>query len=98
MKLSELAGKPQLVKVELDTEEIIEEYGESLEFWTWDRQPMKQFVKLANINEGNFDSVMDSVRDLVLDDKGKPIITKEVTLPTKILMQVVGKVVETLGK
>lgn len=98
MKLSDLASKPKLIKVELDTKEVIKEYGEALEFWTWDRQPMKQFVKLAQINNDNFDTIMDSVRDLVLDEKGEQIITDEVTLPTAILMQVVGKVVETLGK
>lgn len=98
MKLSDLASKPKLIKVELDTKEVIKEYGEALEFWTWDRQPMKQFVKLAQIDNDNFDTIMDSVRDLVLDEKGEQIITDEVTLPTAILMQVVGKVVETLGK
>lgn len=98
MKLSDLASKPKLIKVELDTKEVIKEYGEALEFWTWDRQPMKQFVKLAQINNDNFDTIMDSVRDLVLNEKGEQIITDEVTLPTSILMQVVGKVVETLGK
>ena len=98
MKLSELASKPKLIKVELNTKEITKEYGEALEFWTWDRQPMKQFVKLANISDDNFDTIMDSVRDLVLDEHGNAIITDEVTLPTAVLMQVIGKVVETLGK
>jgi hypothetical protein len=98
MKLAELASKPKLIKVELTSKEIVKEYGEALEFWTWDRQPMKQFVKLANIEGSNFDTIMDSVRDLVLDEDGNQIITEEVTLPTTVLMQVIGKVVETLGK
>jgi hypothetical protein len=98
MKLSELAGEPKLVEVSLDTEEIVAEYGEPLVFWTWDRQPMNVFVKLASVGNDNISDIMNTVIDIVLDENGKPIITKKKTLPTKVLMQVVGKVVELLGK
>jgi hypothetical protein len=40
MKLEKLASKPQLIKLIIDDAEIIEEFGEPLEFWTWDRQPI----------------------------------------------------------
>jgi len=98
MKLSELAGEPTLIEVVLDSEEVIEEYGEALTFHTWDRQPMDVFVKLASISDNDMGNIMETVTQIVLDEKGKPIINKKVTLPTKILMQVVGKVVELLGK
>jgi len=67
-------------------------------FWTWDRQPMNVFVKLASVGNDNISDIMNTVIDIVLDENGKPIITKKKTLPTKVLMQVVGKVVELLGK
>ena len=98
MKLAELAGKPKLIKITLDDEAIVEEFNEPLEFHTWDRQPMAQFVKLASIDDGNFESIIEVVQELVLDEKGKPILTNDITLPTKVLMAVVGKVVDTLGK
>lgn len=98
MKLSELAKKPQLTKIVIDDEDTVKEYGEALEFWTWDRQPMDVFLKLAAIDQSNTASVIEAVRDLVLDENGQKIITKEVSLPTKILMRVIAVVVESLGK
>ncbi len=98
MKLSELAKKPQLTKVTISDEDIVAEFGEALEFWTWDRQPMDTFLKLASVDQGNTASVIDAVRGLILDEAGKPILTGEVSLPTKVMMRVITAVVESLGK
>jgi hypothetical protein len=98
MKLSQLAGKPQLIQVSLDDEETVKEFGEALEFWTWDRQPMATFLKLASVDAGNPSSIIESVKTLVLDEEGKEILTGDVTLPTKVMMRVISKVVEGLGK
>jgi len=98
MKLSELAKKPQLVKVVISDEDIVAEHGEAIEFWTWDRQPMDTFLKLASLDQTNTVSVIEAVRDLVLDESGARVITGENTLPTKVLMRVITAVVESLGK
>lgn len=98
MKLSQLAGKPQLIQIALDDEETIKEFGEALEFWTWDRQPMATFLKLASVDAGNPSSIIESVKTLVLDEDGKEILTGDVSLPTKVMMRVISKVVEGLGK
>jgi hypothetical protein len=98
MKLAELAKKPQLIKVTITDEDIVTEFGEALEFWTWDRQPMDTFLKLASVDQANTSSVIAAVRDLILDEAGKPILTGEVSLPTKVMMRVITAVVESLGK
>ena len=98
MKLSQLAGKPQLIQIALDDEETVKEFGEALEFWTWDRQPMATFLKLASVDAGNPSSIIESVKTLVLDEEGKEILTGDATLPTKVMMRVISKVVEGLGK
>ena len=98
MKLSELAKKPQLVKVTIDDADIVTDFGEPLEFWTWDRQPMDTFLKLASLDQNNTATVIEAVRGLVLDESGTPVITGENTLPTKVLMRVITAVVESLGK
>jgi hypothetical protein len=43
-------------------------------------------------------SIFDAVRALVLDEEGNPVLTDGETLPTKIMMRVVQKVVENMGK
>ena len=98
MKLSELAKKPQLVKVTIDDADIVADFGEPLEFWTWDRQPMDTFLKLASLDQNNTASVIEAVRGLVLDESATPVITGENTLPTKVMMRVITAVVESLGK
>jgi hypothetical protein len=99
MKLSQIAAKPKLIEVSIDDEEIIKEYEEALTFYTWDRQPMDVFTRMANLSESNdVAGLLDIVRTLVLDEDGKEILTKESTLPTSVLMKVISKVTEHLGK
>lgn len=99
MKLSQIAAKPKLIEVSIDDEEVIKEYEEALTFYTWDRQPMDVFTRMANLSESNdISGLLDIVRTLVLDEDGKEILTKESTLPTSILMKVIKKVTEHLGK
>lgn len=98
MKLTQLAAKPQLIKIQLDDEEIIQEYKEPIEFWIWDRQPMSNFVKFANLKEDDVGSMMATIQDLVLDEQGKKFLTDETTIPIPVLTKVIQRVVETLGK
>jgi hypothetical protein len=98
MKLSDLAKKPQLVKVIIEDEDIVKEFGEPLEFYTWDRQPMNTFLKLASVDQTNTASIFDAVRELVLNEDGTPVLSGEVSLPTMVMMRVITRVVEGLGK
>lgn len=98
MKLSQLAAKPQLIKLELNDEDIVKEFGEPIEFYTWDRQPLETFMKLANSDQQNSGAMIDVVRTLILDDKGKEIITKDTMLPSTVLIKAISKIVESLGK
>lgn len=98
MKLSQLASKPQLIKLVLDDEDIIKEHGEPIEFWTWDRQPLDTFMKLANSDGKDAGQMIDIVRTLILDEQGKQIISNENIIPSNILIRAIAKIVELLGK
>lgn len=98
MKLSALTAKPQLVEVQLDDEDIIKEFGEAITFYTWDRQPLDVFMKLASADHSNSGNVIGIVRTLILDEKGKEILKDDAMLPTHVLMKAIGKVTELLGK
>ena len=86
MKLSQLAAKPQLIKVSIDDEEIQTQFGEALEFWIWDRQDMEIFVKMATLDYKDFGALTTLVKDLVLDEEGHPIVKDGLVLPTDVLM------------
>jgi hypothetical protein len=98
LKLTQLAAKPTLVRIELDDEEIREQYGDSLEFYIWDRQPMNMFVKLATVHQSNFGEMVELVNSMVLDEEGKQIAQGELVFPTNVMMKIINRVVETLGK
>ena len=98
MKLSQIAKKPKLIEITIDDADIVEEFGEALTFWTWDRQPMDVFLKLAAIDQSNTASVIEAVRELILNEDGSQVLTGEESLPTKVLMRVIVSVVESLGK
>jgi len=101
MKLSQLAAKPQLIKVVIDNETLVKDFSEDgtpIEFWTWDRQPLDVFMKLANTTQENASQIIDIVRTLILTDDGKQIISEGNMLPTQLLMEAIAKIVDLLGK
>lgn len=98
MKITQLAAKPQLIKLEINDETTIEQFGEPIEFWTWDRQPLETFMKLASASQDSNANIIDIVRTMILDENGKEVITKDIMLPSSVLMKIIEKIVSTLGK
>jgi hypothetical protein len=98
MKLSEIAKKPKLTKIVLDKEEIVKEYGEPLEFFIYDRQPLEVFGRLANAEKENFSDVANLMKDLILDEEGNPVMSEDKQLPFDILVATMGEVSQYLGK
>ena len=98
MKLSQLTARPQLVLITLDDEDIIKEFKESIEFYTWDRQPMDTFMRLASATQENSSTIIDIVKQLILDETGQMILKDDAMLPTNVLMKAITRVTEMLGK
>ena len=98
MKLSQLAAKPQLIKIELDDQEIRDTYGDVLEFYVYDRQDMDTFIKLATLDSKDFSKLTDMNNSLILDQTGSPIVKDGQILPSNSLIKAIQKVVEALGK
>ena len=100
MDIKNLATKPQLIKVTLDDADIVELYGDAIEFWVWDKQPLQKFVKFANVSDDktSFGDVLELCSELILDSDGNPVLVDGAVLPNKVLIKCVNKVVEQLGK
>jgi len=97
MKISELSQKPQLIKVTINKKELVEKYGEELEFHIYDRQPLDVFTKLANA-EKDMSGVTEMIQTMILDEKGNPVVKDDNVLPLDVLMECVKEVSERLGK
>jgi len=98
MKLKELATKPQLTKITIDNEDIVEKYGESIDFYVLDRLPLDKYTQLASVKTEDFSSMIDLVKQLVLDEDGTPVMDDDHVLPTDILNEAMVKVVDVVGK
>ena len=98
MNLKDLAKNPTLVKVTLDSEDIVAEYGEPLEFYTYDRQPMDVFLKVAANDRQDFSQLVDVLKTMVLDAEGNMVMKDGLILPSRVLVAVFSKMVEVLGK
>jgi hypothetical protein len=98
MKLNTLVANPQLVKCELTDEDTIKEFGEAIEWWVWDRQPLSTFMKFAGTDISSGEQIMSIMKDMILDEHGNPLLQGDATLPTAVLMRVMNKMTEVLGK
>jgi hypothetical protein len=98
MKLNQIISKPQLTQVVLDNEEVVKLYGEPLEWWVWDRQPLDKFFKMMNADASSGEQIVAVLTEMILDETGEPLLKDGASLPTNILMMVVTKMTEIMGK
>lgn len=98
MKLSELAKKPQLQKITITKESIVEKYGDELDFYVYDRQPLDIFSKLADVQEENVGEYMNILKDIIVNEDGNPVMSEELTLPIDVLTEAMRLIGEHLGK
>lgn len=97
MKLAQLAQSPKLIKITIDDEDTIKEFGEPIEFMTYDRQPLDIFMKLASVDHTNPSEMIKAITPLILDDKGVNIIQGDKMIPINLLVKVVTKISTELG-
>lgn len=98
MKLNQLAAKPQLIKITLDDDATVKDYGDALEFWIYDRQDLETFSKLAMLDTREFDKLASMINALILNEDGSPVVKDGLMLPSDVMMKAIQKVVDTLGK
>jgi len=97
MDITKLAAEPQLVKIELTNEELVKKYGEVIEFYTWDRQPLEEFMRIASAVEDESNVMIDVAKDFILDAEGNKVLTGKTTLPNDVLIQAINAVASRLG-
>jgi hypothetical protein len=98
MRLTDLAKTPELIKITIDNEDIVKDFGESLDFYCYDRQPMETFLKFASTDRGDFGQIAELMKAMVLDEQGNPVIKDGLALPSKVMVAAFTKLVEQLGK
>ena len=99
MELSNLAQKPQLVKLTIKEPKIVEKYGDELEFYMYDRQSLDVFAKFADAKEDGANSNMiHMLVNIILDKDGNPVMKDDLILPMDVVTECIKAAGETLGK
>lgn len=97
MKLKELAAKPQLIELTINDDSTVENYGEPIQFWIYDRQSMSTYMRLAQLDFSNSDELVNLFKTLILDEAGMPIVEDDAQLPPDLMMKAVESVILALG-
>ena len=99
MDISKFAKKPELIKITCDQTEIIEEFGEAVDFWMLDNVDINtyfDFYKLQQANEG--EKLNALMRKLILNAEGKQILKDGEMFPINLTLAALVKIGDNLGK
>jgi hypothetical protein len=98
MDLSKLSTKQKLIKLTLNDEETVKSFGEALDFYAYDRQPLPVYLKLASAMNSNDESSIDLIKTLILNKDGTQVMKDENILPAKVMVKAVTKIMTMLGE
>lgn len=101
MEISKVVKKPELIKITLDDAQVIEAFGESIEFWMKDFVDIDtyfQFFQSQAEQEKDVRQLGKILKKIVLKEDGSPAIGEDEELPLAIIVPVITRVTENLGK
>ena len=96
--ITELAREPKLIRVEIDTPEIQEEFGDTVVFWMRDFVDITTYFDFYRNQTENGEDLQLIIRRLVLDEQGQQAIRDNQQLPATLALAVITKLNEHLGK
>lgn len=97
MQLKDLAKKPKLIKIHMDSPTIIGAYGEPVDFYMYDRQDLPMFLRLSQVKEDP-ETLWGIIKELIRNEDGTPTLgAGDSILPIEIMGEVINSVVNQLG-
>ena len=97
MKLESLATKPQLKKVTITDPDIVERYGEEVEYWMYDRHNMDLYLRMSQVDGKDISAIAAVVREVVLNETGTPVLGSDEVLPPDMMLKVIESAIKEMG-
>lgn len=99
MDITKFKCQSQITEIKLDSEDIVKQYGEAISFWTHTHPPLTAYFRFfeSRVN-GDYATLEQILRELILNSKGEPVLSKDETLPADIFTNIILKLGEILGK
>lgn len=99
MNIQDYKVKPKLIEILIDSENILESYGEPVKFWMLDHLTLPiYFAFFKAQGDNDIEKLFSLVREIILDKDGKPVLDNEHELPVDLFAAAVVKITENLGK
>ena len=99
MDISKFAKRPTLTKIVIDDAEIVETYGEAIEFHMLDQMSISTYFEFYRLQqEQNTDKLNDLIRKIILKDDGTPALADDEMFPVDLTLGLLVKINEFLGK
>jgi hypothetical protein len=99
MDISKLSKKPELVKITIDDADIVEMFGEPIDFWLSDGMGISTYFNFYKLQEQQDDVLLNNLlRQVVLKEDGTPSIGADETLPVSVVLAILVKISNFLGK
>jgi hypothetical protein len=99
MDISKFAKKPELIKIVLNTPEIMETYGSEVSFWIMDSVDLStyfDFYKSQADQDG--DKLAEIMRKLIRNEAGEPAMAAGEILPVDLAIAALTEIGNQLGK
>ena len=99
MNIEKFKKKPKLTKITIDDAEIIQEYGEAIDFWLYDTVDINTYFDFyRSQQEHNGEELNALLRRLILKQDGKTVLAEDEMLPVDISLAALMRINEFLGK
>lgn len=99
MLISQVAKKPELIKMDLDDDKIRETYGDIITFYMYDNVDLNTYFNFFKVQQAEDGAELNKlIRKIILDENGKPVVKEDEMLPVDICFAALVKINETLGK
>jgi hypothetical protein len=99
MDIKSLATKPKLIRLELDSPEIIEQYEEPIAFYMNDHLTLNTYFEFYKLQQAeNVDKLLDLIKSIIKDEEGNPALAQDQILPIDVTLAILYKINDYLGK
>jgi len=99
MNIKQFAAKPQLIELKITDKDLVDKYGEEITFYTYDVVGMSTYFDFFDARQqGNFNNLGKLMKQMILDEKGKPALAEDEDLPVDIAASAINLLGEILGK
>lgn len=97
--IADFAVKPQLIKITLDDQDIIENYGEEITFYMYDHLDINTYFNFYKYQaQEDKDDLIRIMKKIILKEDASPALQIDEDLPLDLTLAALTRIGEQLGK